>query len=106
MRNNIVRSHEMSFNEAMLYIESWYGDSEYLFHYYRKEVTIHDSKYASVILMVFDDGSTMDVQGKIIARNEAEWIEEFENHLENDNYESAMRMEQPDYWPEMEGDKG
>jgi hypothetical protein len=104
MRNNIVRAHEMSLNEAMHYIESWYDDFEYIFHYYRKEVTIHDS--ISVILMVFDDGSTMDDQGKIIARNEAEWIEEFENHLENANYEAAMRMEQPDYWPGMAGDKG
>lgn len=108
---NIQFSHEVLKNDAISFELAMYQKQFDALPLYKVIVLVIPylsdeflTHYEPVRL--FSDGSVLGINNEIIARNTEEWIEEFENHLENDNYEAAMRIEQPDYWPGMEGDKG
>jgi len=108
---NIQYAHEMHKCDALQYLEALYSKkSAYLLSYNTVKIPIPSLSdefcWTIVLAKKFADGSVCDDDGEIVALSEEEWLEEYENRLENANYESAMRMEQPDYWPGMEGDKG
>jgi len=109
----IQYAHEMHKCDALQYSEALYSKkqaSAYLLSYNTVKIPIPSMSdefcWTSVLVKKFADGSVCDHSGLIVALSEEEWLEEYENRLENLDYESAMRMEQPDYWPGMEGDKG
>ena len=110
---NIQYAHEMHKCDALQYSEALYSKKQataYLLSYNTVKIPIPSMSdefcWTIVLAKKFADGSVCDDDGEIVALSEEEWLEEYENRLENANYESAMRMEQPDYWPGMAGDKG
>lgn len=108
---NIQFSHEVVKNDAISFVQAMYSNQfEYLLSYKVIDLLIPClsdgflTHYEQV--RIFTDGSVLGINNEIIARNTKEWLEEYANHYENANYDAAMSMEQPEYWPEMEGDKG
>jgi len=99
---NIQYAHEMHKCDALQYSEALYSTkSEYLLSYNTVKIPIPSLSdefcWTIVLVKKFADGSVCDDDGEIVALSEEEWLEEYENHFWNANFDTSGESGIPCY---------